>query len=248
MLLLRCCCCCLVAKSCVTLCNPWTAAHQASLSFTISQSLLKLLSVELVMSSNHLILCHPLLLLPSTFPSITVFSNESALCIRWPKYWNFNTIGYLLLSLKKEGTSDTGYKIDELWGHYAKRNKPVSHKETNTISSGDQSIRASASASVLAMNIQGWFSLGFDRPAVQGNLKSLLQHHSSKASILGCSAFFMVQFWHPDMTTGKTIALIIWTFASKVKSLLFNMLSRFVIIIIHNDLLQGTLTLWLTHS
>ena len=154
--------------SCVWLfVTPWTAARQASLSITNSQSSLKFMSIESVMPSNHLILCHPLLLLSSIFPSIKVFSNES-------------------------------------------------------VASGSQSI--GFSASVLPMNIQ------FDL-AVQGTPKSLLQHHSSKASILRRSAFFTVQLSHPHMTTGKTIALTRWTFVGKVMSLLFSasMLSRLVI-------------------
>ena len=163
--------------------TPWIVACQASLSFTISQSLLKLMSIELVMPSNHFILCHPLLLLPSIFPSIRVFSKESALRIRWPKYWSFSfstspSNKYLVL---------ISFRID-------------------------------------------WFDLF----AVQGTLKSLLQHHSSKASVLQRSAFFMVQLSHPYMTTGKTIALTRWTFVGKVMSLLFNKLSRLVI-----DFFQG---------
>ena len=134
--------------------TPWTIAHQASLSFTFSQSLLKLMSIELVMPSNHLILCHPLLLLPSI--SIRVFANESALRIRWPKYWSFS----FSISPPNEYSGLICLRID-------------------------------------------WFDL----LAVQGTLKSLSQHHSSKASILQCSAFFMVQLSHPYMTTGKTIAL-----------------------------------------
>ena len=156
---------------------PWTAAHQVFLSFTISHSLLKLMSIESVMPSNHLVLCRPLLLLPSTVPSIKVFSNESL------------------------------------------------------FASGSQSIIASASASVLSMNIQSWFPLwltGWIFLQSKG-LPSLPQHHSSKASILRHSAFFMVQLSHPYMTTGKTKALTTQTFAGKVMSLLFNILSRFVI-------------------
>ena len=130
------------------------------------------------MLSDHLILCHPLLLLPSIFPSIRVFSNESALHIRWPKYWSFS----FSISPSNEYSGLISFRIDCL-----------------------------------------------DLLAVQGTLKSLLQHHSSKASILWCSAFFMVQLSHPYMTTGKTIALTICTFVSKVISLLFNMLFRFVI-------------------
>ena len=151
--------------SCVWLfATPWTAARQASLSFTTSQSLLKLVSIELVMPSSHLVLCRPLLLPPSVFPSIRVFSSESALPMRWPKYWSFS----FSISL----SSEYSFRID-------------------------------------------WFDLF----AVQGTLKSLLQYHSSKASILWYSAFFMVQFSHPYMTTGKTITLTGWTFVSKVISL-----------------------------
>ena len=158
--------------------TPWTAALQASLSITNSESLLKLMSIELVMTSNHLILCHPLHLLPSIFPSIRVFSNESVLQIRWPKYWSFSF-----------------------------------------------SISPSNEYSGLISFRTGWF----DFLAVQATLKSLLQHHSSKASILWHSAFFMVQLSHPYMTTGKTIALTRWNFVGKVISLLFNILSRLVI-------------------
>ena len=156
--------------------TPWTTACQASLSFTNSQNLLKLMSIESEMPSNHLILCH--LLLPSIFPSIRVFSNESALRIRWPKYWSFSF-----------------------------------------------SISPSNEYSVLISFRMDWFDL----LAVQGTLKNLLQHLSSKVSILWCSAFFMVQISHPYMTTGKTLALTIRTLVSKVMPLLFNMLSRFVI-------------------
>ena len=134
------------------------------------------MSIELVMPSNHLTLCHPLLLLPSIFPSIRVFSNELALRIRWPKYWSFS------FSLSNEYAGLISFRID-------------------------------------------WFDL----LAVQGTLKSLLQHHSSKASILRYSAFFMVQLSHSYMTIGKTITLTRWTFVSKVMSLLFNMLSNLVI-------------------
>ena len=155
--------------------TPWTAALQASLSFSISQSLLKLMSIKSVMPSNHLILSYPLLL-PSIFPSIRVFSSESALCIRWPKYWSFS------FSLSNECSGLIFFRID-------------------------------------------WFDL----LAVQGTLKSLRQHNSSKASILQHSAFFIVQLSHPYMTTGKTIALTRWTFVGKVMSPLFNMLSRLLI-------------------
>ena len=165
--------------SCVGLfVTPWTAAQQASLSITNSQNLLKLMSIESVMPSNHLTLCHPLLLLPSIFPSIRVFSNESALRIKWQKYWSFSF--------------------------------NISHSNEH---SGLISFR------------MGWL----DRLAVQGTLKSLLQHHSSKASILRHSAFFIIQLSHPYMTTGKTIALTRWTFVGKVMSLLLRMLSKLVI-------------------
>ena len=157
--------------------TPWTAAHQASLSVAISQRLLKLMSIESVMPSNHLLLCRPLLP-PSTFPSIRVFSKESVLHIGWPKYWSFS----FSISPSNEYSGLISFRIDWL-----------------------------------------------DLLAVQGTLKSLLQYHSSKASILQRSAFFIVQLSHPYMTTGKTIALTIWTFVGKVISLLFNMLSRFVI-------------------
>ena len=158
--------------------TPWTAARQASLSITNSRSSLKLMSVESVMPSSHLILCRPLLLPPSIFPRIRVFSNESVLHIRWPKYWRFSF-----------------------------------------------SISPSRDYSVLISFRMDWLDL----LAVQGTLKSLLQHHSSKASILQRSAFFIVQLSHPCMTTGKTIALTIRTFVGKIMSLLFSMLSRLVI-------------------
>ena len=162
--------------SCVQLFEtPWTAACQASLSITNSQSSPKPMSIELVMPSSHLILCHPLLLLPSIFPRIKVFSNESALCIRWPKYWSFS----FNISPSNEHPRLISFRIDWL-----------------------------------------------DLLAVQGTLKSLFQHHSSKASILQCSALFIVQLSHPYMTTGKTIALTRQTFVGKVMSLFLNMLSR----------------------
>ena len=149
--------------------SPWTAACQASLSITNSQSLLKLMSIESVMPSNHLILCHPLLLLPSIFGSIRVFSNQSVLRIKWPKDWSFS----FSISPSKEYSGLFSFSID-------------------------------------------WFDL----LAVQETLKSLFQHHSSKASIVRHSAFFTVQISHPYMTTGKTIALTIRTFVGKVMSLL----------------------------
>ena len=158
--------------------TSWTAEYQDFLSFTISRSLLKLMSIESVTPSNHLILCHPLLLLPSIIPSIRVFSSELALCIRWPKYWSFS----FSISVSNEYSWLISFRID-------------------------------------------WFDL----LAVQGTFKSLLPHHSLKSSILWCSAFFMVQLLHPYMIIGKTIALTTWTFVDKVMSLLFNMLSRFVI-------------------
>ena len=157
--------------------TPWTAARQASLSITNSWSLLKLMSIESVMPWNHLILRRSLLL-PSIFPSIRVFSNESALCIRWPKYWSLS----FSIGPSNEYSELISFRIN-------------------------------------------WFDL----LAIQGTLKSLLQHHSLKASILWRSAFFMLQLSHPYMTTAKTTALTIWTFVGKVISLLFNMLSRFVI-------------------
>ena len=156
--------------------TPWTAAHQTSL-FFISQSLLKFMSIESVMPSNYLILCHPLFL-PSIFPSIKVFSNDLALCIRWPKYCSFS----ISLGPSNEYSGLISFKID-------------------------------------------WFDL----LAVQATLRSLLQHHSSKASILWCSAFFIVQLSQLYMTTWKTIALTTWTLVGRVMSLLFNTLSRFAI-------------------
>ena len=152
--------------SCVQLfVTPWTAAHQAFLSITNSQSLLKLMFIKSVMPSNHLTLCHPLLLLPSIFPSIRAFSNESVLHIRWPKYWSFS----FGISPSNEYSRLISFRMDWL-----------------------------------------------DLLAVQGTLKSLLQHHSSKSLILWHSAFFMVQLSHPYMTTGKTMALTRWTFVAKI--------------------------------
>ena len=158
--------------------TPWIAAYQASLSITSSRSLLKLMSIVLVMSPSHLILCRPLLLLLPIPPSIRVFSNESTLHMRWPKYWSFS----FSISPSNEHPGLISFRMEWL-----------------------------------------------DLLAVQGTLKSLLQHHSSKASVLRHSAFFTVQFSHLYMTTGKTIALTRWTFVSKVMSLLFNMLSRLII-------------------
>ena len=166
-----------ITPSCPTLCDPWTTARQASLSITNCHSLPKLMSIESVMPPNHLILCCPLLLLPSIFLS-RVFSNELALRIRWPKYWSFS----FNINPSNEHSGLIFFRMDWL-----------------------------------------------DLLAVQGTFKSLLQYHSSKASILQHSAFFTVQPSHPYMTTGKTIALTRQTFVGKVMSLLFNMLSRLVI-------------------
>ena len=158
--------------------TAWIAACQASLSITNSRSLLKPMPIELVMPASHLILCRPLLLLPPIPPSIRVFSSESTLCMRWPKYWSFS----FSTRPSNEHPGLISFRMD-------------------------------------------WVDL----LAVQGTLKSLLQHHSSKSSIFWCSAFFTVQLLHPCMTTGKTIALTRQTFVGKVMSLLFNMLSRLVI-------------------
>ena len=164
--------------SCVLLfVTPWTT-RQASLSITNSQSLLKLMSIKSEMPSNNLTLCRALLLPPSVFLSIRIFSNESVLHIRWPKYWSFS----FSISPSNEYSRLISFRID-------------------------------------------WLDLF----AVQGTLRSLLQHHSSKASILRLSAFFTVQLSHPYVTTGKTIALTRWTFVGKVMSLLLNKLSRLVI-------------------
>ena len=158
--------------------TPWIAARQASLSITISWSSLKFMSIESVMPSSHLKLCRPLLLLLPIPRSIRVFSNESTLCMRWPKYWSFS----LSISPSKEHPGLVSFRMDWL-----------------------------------------------DLLAVQGTLKSLLQHRRSKESILQHSAFFTVQLSHPFMTTGKTIALTWWTFLGKVMSLLFNILCRLVL-------------------
>ena len=181
-----------VAQSCLTLCNPMDGACQASMSITNSQSLLKLMSIELVMPSNHLILCCPLLLLPSIFPSIRVFSKESVLHIRWPKYWSLS----FSISPSNEQSGLISFRMDQ-----------------------------------------------FDLLAVQGTLKCLLQHHSSKTSILWCSTFSLVQLSYPYMTTGKTIALTRQPFVCKVMSLLFNMFSRLVVTFLPRSKLL--LTSWL---
>ena len=163
-----------VAQACLTLCDPVNSTLGFPISFTISWILLKLISIESVMPSNHLILCHSLLLPPSIFPNIRVFSNESTLRIRWPKYWTFS----FNISPSNEHSRLISFRMDWL-----------------------------------------------DLLVVQGTLKSLLQHHSSKASILRRSPFFIVQLSHPYMTIGKTIALTRQTFVGKIMSLLFNMLS-----------------------
>ena len=167
-----------VAQLCPTLSDPMNRSSQAKLSITSPWSSLKLMSVALVMPSSHLILCRPLLLLPPTPSSIRVFSNESILCMRWPKYWSFS----FSISPSNQHPGLISFRMDWL-----------------------------------------------DLLAVQGTLKSLLQHHSSQASILRHSAFFTVQLSHPYMTTGKTIALTKQIFVGRVMSLLLNMLSRLVI-------------------
>ena len=174
--------------------TAWNAAHQASLSITNSWSLLKFMSIRSVMPSNHFILCHPLLLLPSIFPSIRVFSNESVLHNRWPKYWSVS----FSISPSNEYSGLISFRI-------------------------------------------AWLDL----LVVQGTLKSLLQHHSSKASYIWCSAFFIVQLLHPYMTTGRTTALTRWTFVGKVMSLLFNMLFRWVITSLPRS--KRLLISWLFH-
>ena len=176
--------------SCVQLfATPWTAAH---LTITNSQSLLNHVSIQSVTPSNHLNLCCPLLLPPSIFPSIRLFSNESVLCIRWPKYWSFS----FSISPSNEYSGQISFRMD-------------------------------------------WLAL----LAVQGTLKSLLQHHSSKPSILRRSSFFTLQLSHPYLTTGKTIALTRRTLVGKVMSLLLNMLSRFVIAFLPRS--KRLLTSWL---
>ena len=173
-----CCCCCSPAKLCSTPCNPENCSAPGSSVLHDLLSFLKLMSMESMMPSNHPILCCPVLLLPSIFPSIMVFSNESDLCSRWPKYWSFS----FSISDSNEYSGLISFRIDWL-----------------------------------------------DLLLVQGTLKGLLQHHSLKASVLQHSAFFMVQLSHLHMTTGKTLPLTTWTFVVKVISLLFNMLSKFVI-------------------
>ena len=172
--------------------TPWISVHQASLFITNSRSSLKLTSIESVIPSSHLILCRPLLFMPAMPPIKRVFSNESTLSMRWPKYWSFS----FSISPSNEHPGLISFRIDWL-----------------------------------------------DLLAVQGTLKSLLQHHSSKASNLWHSAFFTVQLSHPYTTTGKTIALNRWTFVGKVMSLLFNMLSRLVITFLSRS--KGLLISWL---
>jgi len=174
--------------------TPWIAAHQASLSITYSRSSPKPMSIESMRPSSHLILCRTLLLLPPILPSIRVFSNESTLCIRWPKYWSFS----FSIIPSKEHPGLISFRMDWL-----------------------------------------------DLLVVQETLKSLLQHHSSKASILWHSAFSTVQLSHPYMTTGKTIALNRWTFVGRVMSLLFNMLSKLVITFLPRS--KCILLSWLNH-
>ena len=174
--------------------TPWTAARQAYLSITNSRSLRKLMSIKSVMSSNYLMLCRPLLLMPPIFPSIRVLSNESVLHIRWPRYWNFS----FSISPPNKYSGLISFRSDWL-----------------------------------------------DLLPVQGTLKSLLQHHSSKASILQCSAFFIVQLLYPYITTGKTIALTRQTFVGKVMSLLFNKLYRLITVFLPRR--KCLLILWL-HS
>ena len=171
-------CCCSVTQSCPTPCDLMDSTIPGFPVLHHFPDLSQLMSIELVMPSNHLILCLTLLLLSSIFTSIRVFSNESTLCIRWPNYCSFS----FSISPSNEYSGLISFRIDQ-----------------------------------------------FDLLAVQGTLKSLLQHYSSKALVLQCSAFLMVQLSHPYMTTGKTIALTRWNFVSKVMPLLFNMLSRFVI-------------------
>ena len=157
---------------------PWTVAHQAFLSSTVSWSLLKLMSIELVIPSNHLILYNSLLFLPSIFPSIRVFSSELSLYIRWPKYWSFS----FRINPSNEYSAFVNFRVD--WA---------------------------------------------DLFPIQRTLECHLQHHNSKTSILWHSAFFLVHLSHPYMTTGKTLALLIWNFVGKVMYLLFNTLSRLII-------------------
>ena len=176
-----------VTQWCPTLCNPMDYSMPGLPVQHQRLDLLKLTSTESVMPSNHLILCRPLLLLLAMFPSIRVFSNESALCIRWPKYWSFS----FSISTSNEYSGLITFRMDWL-----------------------------------------------DLLAIKGTFKSLLQHHSSKASILQCSAFFIVQLSHPYMTTGKTIALSRRTFVGKVMSLLFNMLSRLVIVFLPRNIFK----------
>ena len=181
----------LVSQLCPTLCDPMECSTPGFPVLYYLPEFTQPMFIDSVMPSNHLILCHPLLLLPSIFPSIRLFSNESALCIRWPRYWSFS----FSISPSNEYSGSVSFRIDR-----------------------------------------------FDLLAVQGTLRSLPQHHSSKASILRCSAFFMIQLSHPYVTTGKTIALTKWTFVGKVMSLLFNTLPRFVITFLPRN--KHLLMLW----
>ena len=286
--------------------TPWTAAHQASLSITNFQNLLKFMSIELVLPFNHLILCHPLLLLSSIFLSIRVFSKESVLCIRWPKYWSFS----FSISSPNKYSELISFRIDwfdflaiqgtlkSLLQHHSSKLSSLQFSSVQSLSHArlfetprtaacqaslsitnswsllklmsiesvmlashlifchpllllppiPPSIRVFSNESAFPIRWPKHWSFSFsispsnehpglisfrmnwlNRLAVQRTLKSLLQHHSSKASIFQCSAFFIIQLSHPYTTTGKTIALTRWTLVGKVTSLLFNMLSMLVI-------------------
>ena len=257
---------CSIAWSCLTLCDPIDCSMPGfPVHHQLPGSLLKLMSIMSVMPSNHLILCCPLLLPPSIIPSIRVFSNESALPIRWPKYWNFSfSISSVQFSHSVVCDSLRPHKPQHTrppcpspvpgvhpnpcpsnrWCHPAilscfvpfsswPQSFPasLSFQMSQLFASTGQSIEVSASAISTSNEHPGLISFRMDwldLLAVQGTLKSLPQHHSSKASIW-CSAVFIVQLSHPYMTPGKTIALTRWPFVGKVMSLLFNMLSRFVI-------------------
>ena len=258
--------------------TPRTEACQASLSFTISQSLLKLMSIESVMLSNHFILCCPLLFLPSIFPEIRIFSNESALHNRWTKYWSLSfsispsnvCSGWFPLQFSSVAQSCPALLRPHAWTVACQASLSFTNSRSLLklmsiksvilsnhfilccplflLSSIFPSIRDFSNESVLHIRWPKYWSFSLsispsneysglisfmidwlDLLAVQGTLKSLLQYYSSKTSIFWPSAFFTVQLEHPYMTTGKTIALTSWTFVGKVMSLLFNMLSRFVI-------------------
>ena len=246
--------------------NPWTVARQAPLSSAISRSLLEFMSIELVMLSNRLILCQPLLLLSSIFPIIRVFSNELTLCIRWPKHWSFNfsnscyccSVTQSCLTLQPHGLQHARLPCPSPSPRACSNSCPLSQWCHPTISSfvspfsswlqsfpasgsflmsllfasRDQSTGASVSASVLLMNIQDWFPLGLTG-LISLQSKGLSRVFSNtivqKHQFVGAQPFLMVQLSHLYMTTGKIVGLTIWTFVDKVMSLLFNMLSRFVI-------------------